>query len=130
MLAPMRTMLQCRDLDETINFYTQMLNFTLDATWGPEPDGPPTWCSLDYGPAGIMFTHGALDDAGGPALTGSLYFYPENVDRLYEALVERGASALLAPMDREYGMRDFAIEDPNGYLLQFGQPLDEIPEHP
>ena len=112
-LAPMRTMLQCRDLDETINFYTQMLDFTLDATWGPEPDGPPTWCSLDYGPAGIMFTHGALDDAGGPALTGSLYFYPENVDLL---LSKHSSSAVrppcLAPMDREYGMRDFALEDP------------------
>ena len=32
-------------------------------------------------------------------------------------------------MEREYGIRDFALEDPNGYLLQFGQPLDEIPEH-
>ena len=29
MLEPMRTMLQCRDLDETINFYTHMLDFTL-----------------------------------------------------------------------------------------------------
>ena len=32
----MRTMLQARDLDETVGFYTGMLGFTLAATWGPE----------------------------------------------------------------------------------------------
>ena len=59
-----------------------MLGFTLEATWGPEPDGPPTWCSLDYGPAGAHVHPRALDDdPAGPKLTGSLYFYPENVDR-------------------------------------------------
>ena len=127
MKAPMRTMLQARDLDETVGFYTGMLGFTLEGSWGPDPKGPPTWVSLDYGAGGLMFTHGGDEDPNGPALTGSLYFYPENVDRFYEALVERGMSTITAPVDREYGMRDFALEDPNGYLLEFGQPLDEIP---
>ena len=129
MRAPMRPMLQARDLDETIRFYTEMLEFALEGTWGPEPDGPATWCSLDYGPATLMFTHGALVDPGGPALTGSLYFYPEDVDALHASLVARGVQPLGAPADREYGMRDFAVEDPNGYLLQFGQPMDELSEH-
>ena len=40
MLAPMRTMLQCRDLDETINFYTRMLDFTLDAHVGSRSRRP------------------------------------------------------------------------------------------
>jgi uncharacterized glyoxalase superfamily protein PhnB len=129
MQAPMRTMLQVNDLDETVAFYTGMLGFTLEGTWGPDPDAAPTWCSINYGPATLMFTKGANDDPGGPKVTGSLYFYPENVDRYFEALVERGASTLTAPVDREYGMREFAMEDPNGYLLMFGQGMDEIPEH-
>jgi catechol 2,3-dioxygenase-like lactoylglutathione lyase family enzyme len=129
MRAPMRTMLQANELDETIRFYVEMLDFTLDGTWGPTPDGPATWCSLDYGPAGLMFTHGSGGDATGPALTGSLYFYPDDVDALHRSLVERGLKTLNAPSDREYGMRDFAVEDPNGYLLQFGQPIGENPEH-
>jgi catechol 2,3-dioxygenase-like lactoylglutathione lyase family enzyme len=121
----MQTMLNARDLDETVRFYTEMLEFRLDGTWGPEPDGPATWCSLNYGPSGVMFTHpleGAIEP---PQLTGSLYFYPDDVDALHAALVGRGATPLNAPADREYGMRDFAIEDPNGYLLMFGQPIDE-----
>jgi uncharacterized glyoxalase superfamily protein PhnB len=129
MQAPMRTMLQCRDLQVTIDFYTQMLEFSLDGTWGPEPDGPPTWCSLDYGPAGLMFVHGYMNDPDGPKLTGTLYFYADDVDALHAALVERGAKPRRAPTDREYGMRDFELVDPNGYLLTFGQPADELPEH-
>jgi catechol 2,3-dioxygenase-like lactoylglutathione lyase family enzyme len=121
MQAPMRTMLQCHDLQETIDFYTQMLEFRLEGTWGPEPDGPPTWCSLDYGPGALMFTHGDGDDPDGPKVTGSLYFYPDDVDALHAALVARGAKPITRPTDREYGMRDFAIEDPNGFLLIFGQ---------
>ena len=106
-----------------------MLGFTLDATWGPDPDGPPTWCSLDYGPAALMFTHGA-ERRIRPARGHRVAVLLSGERRpLLRALVERGVSTLTAPVDREYGMRDFALEDPNGYLLHFGQPLDEIPEH-
>jgi uncharacterized glyoxalase superfamily protein PhnB len=129
MHEPMRTMLEVNDLDETINFYTKMLGFTLEATWGPDPHGPKTWCAIGYGPASLMFTTGAEPDPAGPKVTGSLYFYPENVDRYFAALVERGVSTLTAPVDREYGMREFALEDPNGYLLLFGRGLDEPAAH-
>jgi catechol 2,3-dioxygenase-like lactoylglutathione lyase family enzyme len=118
-------MLSARDLDETIRFYTEMLEFRLDGTWGPEPDGPATWCSLDYGPAAVMFTQERGGEAEPPSMSGSLYFYPDDVDALHAALVARGATPLNAPTDREYGMRDFAVEDPNGYLLMFGQPAGE-----
>src|SRR5262245_34299584 len=124
MQRPMQTMLQVNDLDETMGFYTSMLGFTVDGTWGPDPDGPPTWCSINYGPAALMFVTGVEPDPDGPKVTGSLYFYPEDVDRYFEALVERGASTLTAPVDREYNMREFAMEDPNGYLLMFGQPIE------
>ena len=32
-----------------------------------------------------------------------------------------------SPEDKEYGMRDVILVDPNGYILVFGQPLTESP---
>ena len=58
MHEPMRTMLQVNDLDETVNFYTKMLGFTLEATWGPDPHGPKTWCCDRLRPGVAHVHHG------------------------------------------------------------------------
>ena len=57
-----------------------------------------------------------------PTFTGSLYFHTDDVDTLWQRLKDR--ARICYPIDNfEYGMREFAIYDNNGYLLQFGQPL-------
>ena len=56
-----------------------------------------------------------------PALTGSLYFKTTDVDGLWQRLKDK--TRVCYPIESfEYGMREFAIFDNNGYLLQFGQP--------
>ena len=50
-----------------------------------------------------------------------LYIYVEEVDELHEELVERGAEILNGPVNTEYGMRDFRVRDPEGYVLAFGK---------
>lgn len=121
MREPMQPMLHTDDLDMTTRFFTDVLGFTVDGTWGPEPGGPATWCALSNGPARLMYTVGGDEP---PAMTGRLYFYPDDVDRYHEQVVARGANTLGPPTDREYGMREFSLEDPNGYLMSFGQPLE------
>ena len=60
-----------------------------------------------------------------PQLTGSIYLYPEDVEQLWEELSEK--ADLAYPIETfEYGMREFGIRDNNGYLLQFGQGIEEI----
>jgi catechol 2,3-dioxygenase-like lactoylglutathione lyase family enzyme len=122
MAAPMRTMLAVNDLGDTVAFYVEVLGFSLEGTWG-RAHGPSTWCALDYGPGTLMFTQRVAGEGDRPTMTGSLYFYPSSLDRYYETLIERGAHPLSAPVDREWGMREFAIEDPDGYLLLFGEPI-------
>ena len=57
-----------------------------------------------------------------PAFTGSLYFHTDDVDGLWQRLKDR--VRVCYPLENfEYGMREFAIYDNNGYLLQFGQSL-------
>ena len=52
--------------------------------------------------------------------TGSLYFRPEDVDELWKQIKEQ-ATVVYPIEDFDYGMREFAIRDNNGYILQFGQ---------
>ena len=55
-----------------------------------------------------------------PALTGSLYFRVRDVDSLWSRLKD-GARVCYPIENFAYGMREFAIYDNNGYLLQFGE---------
>jgi uncharacterized glyoxalase superfamily protein PhnB len=57
-----------------------------------------------------------------PQFTGSLYFRCEDVDAMWEQ-VKSKADVVYAIETFDYGMREFAIRDNNGYLLQFGQEL-------
>lgn len=120
MIDPLRPMLHTLDLPSTIAFYTGRLGFALDATWSPTDGGPPTWCALSHGAALLMFTIGDEE----PALTGRIYCYPADVDTYHDEIVARGASILHPPRDTEYGMREFSLEDPNGYLVSFGRALE------
>ena len=58
----------------------------------------------------------------GPSFTGSFYFNVDNADEWYEQLSEK--ANIYYPIENfEYSMREFAIKDCNGYILQFGQEL-------
>jgi len=62
------------------------------------------------------------------AFTGSLYVKTDDVEGLWQRLETR--ARICYPMeDFEYGMREFAIYDNNGYVLQFG-PLGTHPRGP
>ena len=55
----------------------------------------------------------------------SFYFNVNNVVRLWEDLKDK-VKVCYEIETFEWGMKEFAIYDNNGYLLQFGQPVDEI----
>jgi uncharacterized glyoxalase superfamily protein PhnB len=48
------------------------------------------------------------------------YFYVEDVDALYER-VKGKAEVLMGPRDQFYGIREFTIRDPFGFVLTFAQ---------
>lgn len=117
--APVQPMLHAADLAETMRWWVDVLGFTVMATW---PDAErPTWCALASGPARIMFTNDPSEGALSPSLTGSIYLYPADVDACF-AHVRARAQTLTEPRDEAFGMREFALEDPNGYLVKLGQP--------
>jgi uncharacterized glyoxalase superfamily protein PhnB len=111
-------MLETRDLRATIDYYTGVLGFVLDATW---PAEAPTWCRLVAGDVALMFMVPDPEaPASPPTITGQLYCYPPDVDALWEAI--RGKAKVVSPLaDWDHGMREFQIRDCNGYVLRFGQ---------
>ena len=116
-------MLETEDLRQTIKFYTELLGLKCQSLF-PDADDP-CWASLERDGIEIMFTtrneHSAIER---PTMTGSLYLNPDNVDEAWEQLKDK--VTIEYPIENfDYGMREFAIRDGNGYLIQFGQ---EIPE--
>ncbi|MGH7613983.1 MAG: bleomycin resistance protein [Gemmatimonadales bacterium] len=109
-------MLRTWDLPGSIEFYRRVLGFECkahDPEWG--------WASLTCGSVTLMFS-GPNEHEGdkAPAFTGSLYFRVGDVDSLWLRLKDQARVAY--PIETfEYRMREFAIYDNNGYLLQFGQ---------
>lgn len=125
-LTALAPMLEVTDLAETIAFY-EGLGFACQNRL--ESDGKLVWAYLCRDAAQLMFTwtpphdHAEGEDHDhGPALAGSLYFYPDDVEALWVELREK-APVVQEIGDRDYGMRDFSLRDPNGYLISFGAPV-------
>lgn len=111
-------MLYTREMKETVDFYVNVLGFTCN-NYQPG-DG---WASLQLDEVEIMLAlpneHIPFEK---PTFTGSFYFRTNNVDELWQKL-RTGTKVCYELENFEYGMREFAIYDNNGYLLQFGQEI-------
>ncbi len=106
---------------ETIDFYTDTLKFTLrdqNDDWG--------WASLEKDGVALMLArpneHTPFEK---PTFTGSFYFNTDNVDELWEYIKDK-ARICYEIENFEWKMREFAIYDNNGYILQFGQSLENV----
>lgn len=115
-------MLETDDLKKTVTFYTDVLGFTCQEMY---PQEEPCWACLRREGVAIMFSsRNEHSPAGKPTMTGSLYLYPDDVDEAWEQLKDK--VTVEYPIENfVYGMREFAIRDNNGYLIQFGRGIDE-----
>jgi uncharacterized glyoxalase superfamily protein PhnB len=112
-------MLRTWDIRGTINFYVDILGFQCER-FSDEWD----WAHMRRDNATIMLA-GPNEHVGdtSPSFTGSLYITCDDVDGLWIAVKDH-VKVCYPIEDFDYGMREFAIYDNNGYLLQFGKPLD------
>ncbi len=104
-------------LEETRDFYESILSFSCIG-WEPSLG----WALFARERVEIMYT--LPNDHlpfGGPNFTGSVYIYVvENIEDLWSEL--RSKVRVVYPLELfDYGMREFALYDYNGYMLQFGQ---------
>lgn len=114
----LRPMLWTNKLQETVDFYTKTLGFTcaeFNKDWG--------WASLYKDEVEIMLAlpneHMSFEK---PVFTGSFYIDTNKVDDLWNDLKDK--AKVCYPLENfEHGMREFAIYDNNGYILQFGEEI-------
>ncbi|MBV8328262.1 VOC family protein [Chryseobacterium sp.] len=117
----LRPILWTENLDDTIGFYIQVLGFTLagrNDEW--------QWASLRKDEVYIMISQPNQHEKNhGIGFTGSFYFNVNQVDALWEDLkIKTEICYEIETFD--WGMREFAIYDNNGYILQFGEPVDNV----
>lgn len=111
-------MLQTLDMDQTVRWYETVLGFHR------EGDQANQWCRLTRDGVAIMFMTNA--HLGPPQATATQYFSVDDADALWQTIKDH-CKAEWGPEDMPYGLREFAIRDPNGYLLSFGSPIVQTP---
>jgi hypothetical protein len=108
-----------RDMSQTLTFY-RTLGFELTACY-PHASAS-TWAEVTRNGVALQFhsepPHGTPPQ---PICSGTFYIFPESVLRLADEL--RGkVSFAWGPEVMDYGMREFAVQDPNGYFIAFTEP--------
>jgi uncharacterized glyoxalase superfamily protein PhnB len=103
-------------------YYQDQLGFEIHFVWG-EPAEYVVTNREDS--VGIHFVK--QQDGFQPSQAHiSLYIFVYDVDRLYLELKAKEVEIVNPIGTREWGMRDFDIKDPNGYLLSFGTHVDRL----
>jgi catechol 2,3-dioxygenase-like lactoylglutathione lyase family enzyme len=109
------------DMRRSLDFYIDILRFTQTGYYPIESAPIRTEVRRDD-VAIILYTEAVRSRDMPPALTGGLYIFPECVRKLAEEL--RGKLPFAwGPDETEFGYREFAIRDPDGYTLVFAEPV-------
>jgi catechol 2,3-dioxygenase-like lactoylglutathione lyase family enzyme len=111
-------------------FYRDRLGFTFDRFWGE----PPRFVLVRRGGVQILLSRpGSGQDSaarrnrqsGGGDLS-AVYVQVEDADALCAEFRARGVPIVRGPENATYGMREFVIEDCNGYILCFGHSVRPV----
>ena len=108
-------MLQTNDMTRTRKWYEEVLGFVCVSAEGED------WCRLARDDVAIMLMRNA--HLGSPHATATQYMYVDDVGELWNAISSK-CTAEWGPEKMPYGMMEFAVRDPNGYLLSFGQAVE------
>ncbi|MEZ5283610.1 MAG: VOC family protein [Vicinamibacterales bacterium] len=114
-----------RDLDTSLAFYRDVLGFSVKAS---VPDAAPfvfVWLERDGVPVFLNAVSAAVEDypdvaTRQPGGTAALFFTVTDVDGLH-ATVSGRAPVILPLKTQFYGMREFAVTDPDGHIVTFAE---------
>jgi uncharacterized glyoxalase superfamily protein PhnB len=126
MLNSLTPNLMVNDVEETIEYYTDILGFTLLKTV-PEK-GNPDWAMVKRNDVILMFQSAKSLKDELPKLKsqkpgGGLTFYikVDRITELYEELVDNEVEIISDLESTFYDTIEFSIIDNNGYILTFSE---------
>lgn len=141
-LKTIAPVLQVRDVRKSSVFYMEVLGFGLNFAVSDarrtlqaleeDPDATLVYAQLAQNGVEVMLQSAGHLDAEDAFLQGgrpgdpavSFYFLTEDADALYAEVRDR-AETVAAPRTAWYGMREFFIRDPDGYILGFAHSAEE-----
>ena len=110
------TILAVKNVAETAAFYRDQLGFEINFTW----ENPPSYAVLNSGDVNIHLSQ-RRDGTKPSTQHTAIYIFVHDVDALYKAYLTRKIEIAEEIATHDYGMRDFTIRDPEGYLITFGK---------
>jgi uncharacterized glyoxalase superfamily protein PhnB len=115
--------LAVRNMKQTIQFYRDSLGFKIGMVF-PDADNPE-YVDLSKDGMVLMFIPAKNVGIGAKEKLGigvNLYMQIDgDIDEYYRELKNKGAKIAVDIKDEPYGIRDFTVEDINGYKLTFNQ---------
>jgi len=112
-------------VESSLAFYEGVLGFTRGMTV-PE-QSPYVFASVTGGPVEIFFNDQAAVAKESPQLAGkargggnTMFIEIEGVDALHARIASR-VQVVMPLRTQWYGMREFAIQDPDGYVITFAE---------
>jgi len=120
------------DVQATVEWYERVFDAEVTATLPTDGGTEPWWAQLGIGDASLMIQEREsltekLPGLEGASIGGSVAFYidVDDADGLYEDLEAAGVEIHKEPHETDFGWRQFAVEDCNGYVLWFGEQLPD-----
>lgn len=121
--------IKCSDLSRSLSFYTDTLDFIVRIATDPDPAAfMSNYALIERDGCLVHLSAHASDGA-----FGSLnYIRVDNIDELYQQLIERGLNILhpdtppaltIKLVEQSWGMKEFSVVDPDKNKLTFGQQL-------
>jgi PhnB protein len=117
--------------DEAIRFYSDVLGAKERMRMGG-PEGKVGHAELEFGESVVMLAdeHPEMGARGPKTIGGTpvmIHLYVEDVDRVFQAALDRGANQLQAVEDKFYGDRAGTFEDPFGHHWSVATHVRDVP---
>jgi catechol 2,3-dioxygenase-like lactoylglutathione lyase family enzyme len=114
------------DVLATVHYYRDRLGFSV----GDLAGDPPEWGAVGRDDVEVFFNRLPSGASSYPRIRAQgaydAYFRVSGVDQLAAEFRERGAVIREGPTNRVYEVREVVIEDLNGLVLAFGEPIASV----
>ncbi len=123
-------MLNVSNIFNSIEFYEKALSFKVVSD--PKLVEEWRWATIRSGKTELMLSETdtniplkmPIDPHQSTAWPSIFYFYPEDVNQLYQHVKDCGYQP--TPLiNTIYAMKEFSIQDPDGHMLSFGEDANE-----
>jgi GNAT superfamily N-acetyltransferase/catechol 2,3-dioxygenase-like lactoylglutathione lyase family enzyme len=100
------------DLKKSLDYYVNVLGFENKWEWGQLP----TFGGVSKNAVGIYFAEGGQGSPG-----TWIAIMVDDIDDYYTTLRSNKARIIAGPTNREWGIREMLVQDPDGHTIRFGQ---------